>query len=74
MRIPNQYEASARLYVNADAILTPLLRGLAVDASLNNQLDVLQRTLLSRPNLEKLISQHGPRSVHHRVRPTWKRW
>ena len=28
--IPNQYEASARLYVDADAVLTPLLRGLAV--------------------------------------------
>jgi uncharacterized protein involved in exopolysaccharide biosynthesis len=54
--IPNSYEASARLYVDADAILTPLLRGLAVDNSLGSQLDVLQRTLLSRPNLEKLVS------------------
>jgi polysaccharide chain length determinant protein (PEP-CTERM system associated) len=57
MRIPNQYEASARVYVNADAVLTPLLRGIAADASVTNQLDLLQRTLLSRPNLEKLISQ-----------------
>jgi polysaccharide chain length determinant protein (PEP-CTERM system associated) len=54
--IPNQYEASARLYVDADAVLTPLLRGLAIDNSLSSQLDVLQRTLLSRPNLEKLVS------------------
>ncbi len=57
MRIPNQYEASARVYINADAVLTPLLRGIAADASVTNQLDLLQRTLLSRPNLEKLISQ-----------------
>ncbi len=55
--IPNQYEANARLYVDADAVLTPLLRGLALDNSPLNQLDVLQRTLLSRPNLEKLISK-----------------
>ncbi|MDE2577119.1 MAG: hypothetical protein KGL55_17585, partial [Rhodospirillales bacterium] len=54
--IPNQYEASARLYVNVDAVLTPLLRGIALDNSLNGQLDILQRTLLSRPNLEKLVS------------------
>ena len=54
--IPNQYEASARLYVDADAVLTPLLRGLSIDSSLTSQLDVLQRTLLSRPNLEKLVS------------------
>ena len=54
--IPNQYEASARLYVDADAVLTPLLRGLSIDSSLSSQLDVLQRTLLSRPNLERLVS------------------
>ena len=54
--IPNQYEASARLYVDADAVLTPLLRGISIDSSLSSQLDVLQRTLLSRPNLEKLVS------------------
>jgi uncharacterized protein involved in exopolysaccharide biosynthesis len=54
--IPNSYEASARLYVDADAILTPLLRGIAVDNGLGEQLDMLQRTLLSRPNLEKLVS------------------
>jgi hypothetical protein len=57
LRHPNKYEASARLYVDADAVLTPLLRGLAVDNTLAGQLDVLQRTLLSRPNLEKLVSK-----------------
>jgi polysaccharide chain length determinant protein (PEP-CTERM system associated) len=55
--IPNQYEASARLYVDSDAVLTPLLRGLALDNTPVSELDVLQRTLLSRPNLEKLISK-----------------
>ena len=55
--IPNSYEANARLYVDSDAVLTPLLRGLALDDSPTNQLDILQRTLLSRPNLEKLISK-----------------
>ena len=54
--IPNRYEASARLYVDADAVLTPLLRGLAVEHQVSGQVDMLQRTLLSRPNLEKLIS------------------
>jgi polysaccharide chain length determinant protein (PEP-CTERM system associated) len=54
--IPNSYEANARLYVDADAVLTPLLKGLALDNSLSSQIEVLQRTLLSRPNLEKLIS------------------
>ncbi len=57
MTIPNQYESSARLFVDSDAVLTPLLRGVSLDTSGNNELDTLQRTLLSRPNLERLISK-----------------
>lgn len=55
--IPNQYTSSARLYVDTDAVLTPLLKGLAVDATPADRLAVLQQTLLSRPNLEKLIGK-----------------
>ncbi|HXT81163.1 MAG TPA: XrtA system polysaccharide chain length determinant [Acetobacteraceae bacterium] len=55
--IPNQYQSSARLFVDADAILTPLLRGIAADSAPTTQLEILQRTLLSRPNLEKLVSK-----------------
>jgi polysaccharide chain length determinant protein (PEP-CTERM system associated) len=55
--IPNQYESSARLYVDADAVLTPLLRGIAADSVPTTQLEIIQRTLLSRPNLEKLVSK-----------------
>ncbi len=55
--IPNQFESSARLYVDADAVLTPLLRGIAADSAPTTQLEIIQRTLLSRPNLEKLISK-----------------
>ena len=36
--------------------LTPLLRGISMDSSLQAQVDLLSRTLMSRPNLEKLIS------------------
>ena len=55
--IPNQYESSARLYVDSDAVLTPLLKGIAAESSATGQLEILQRTLLSRPNLQKLISK-----------------
>ena len=55
--IPDRYESDARVYIDADAVLTPLLRGLALDNSLAAQIEVLQRTLLSRPNLEKLVSK-----------------
>ncbi len=55
--MPNQYEAKAELYVDTNAILTPLLSGIAVNTSPAGQLDVLQRTLLSRPNIQTLISK-----------------
>jgi len=55
--IPNEYESSARLYVDADAVLTPLLNGLAADSAPASQLELIERTLLSRPNLEKVISK-----------------
>ncbi|MGC2415857.1 MAG: XrtA system polysaccharide chain length determinant [Stellaceae bacterium] len=53
--IPPKYESSARVYVNADQLLTPLLHGLAVDADPLRQVEFLQRTLLSRPNLEQVV-------------------
>jgi polysaccharide chain length determinant protein (PEP-CTERM system associated) len=53
--MPNLYESQARVYVDADAVLTPLLRGLAADTNALNQVDLMQRTLLSAPNLDKLI-------------------
>src|SRR5215472_10055599 len=49
--IPTKYESTARVYLNAD----PLLRGLAADTNPGRHLDFMQRTLLSRPNLEQLI-------------------
>ncbi|MGC8477581.1 MAG: XrtA system polysaccharide chain length determinant [Acetobacteraceae bacterium] len=55
--LPNQYQARAELYVDTNAILTPLLSGIAVNTSPAGQLDMLQRTLLSRPNIETLISK-----------------
>lgn len=55
--IPNIYQSNARLYVDTNAVLTPLLNGIAVDSNPYAQLEMLQRTLLSRPNLETLISK-----------------
>jgi polysaccharide chain length determinant protein (PEP-CTERM system associated) len=54
--IPNTYESEARLYVDTDAVLTPLLQGLAINTRTQSQLEMMQRTLLRRPNLDKLIN------------------
>jgi polysaccharide chain length determinant protein (PEP-CTERM system associated) len=53
--VPTQYESSSRVFVNADPLLTPLLHGVAADTNPLRHLDFLQRTLLSRPNLEQVV-------------------
>jgi len=53
--LPNRYESTARIYVDTDTLLGPLMRGIAVDVDIGRQVDVMQRTLLSRPNLEQVL-------------------
>jgi polysaccharide chain length determinant protein (PEP-CTERM system associated) len=53
--VPDQFESSARMYVDSDAILVPLLKGIAIDTGSVNQADLMQKTLLSPSNVDKLI-------------------
>ncbi len=52
---PDKYEASARLFVDTQSVLKPLMSGLAVQPNVEQQVRMLSRTLLSRPNMEKLV-------------------
>lgn len=53
-QLPDQYEAEARVHVDTQSMLEPLLRGLTIGTNSSQQVQLVTRTLLSRPNLEKL--------------------
>ncbi len=52
--LPDQYEVSARVIVDTQTILQPLLKGLTVEVDPNTQVALVTKTLLSRPNLEQI--------------------
>ncbi|HEB97837.1 MAG TPA: chain length-determining protein [Sedimenticola thiotaurini] len=54
-QLPDRYEASARVYVDTQTLLKPLLRGLAIAGNEQRRLLLMSKTLLSRPNLEKVM-------------------
>ncbi|MCA1855873.1 chain length-determining protein [Massilia oculi] len=55
LKLPNQYEASARVYVDTQTILKPLLSGMTTVPNVNQQVMFMRRTLLSRPNVERVM-------------------
>ncbi|WP_163834608.1 XrtA system polysaccharide chain length determinant [Spartinivicinus ruber] len=54
IKLPDQYQASARFYVDTQTLLRPLLRGLTVQTNIDNQVNLIVKTLLSRPNTKKI--------------------
>ncbi len=52
--MPDRYVAQARVFVDTDSVLTPLLRGLALDTNDARRVTMMTNVLFSRENMEKL--------------------
>jgi polysaccharide chain length determinant protein (PEP-CTERM system associated) len=54
-RIPDRYEATARVWVDSQSVLKHLMAGITAQPNVQQLVGMLSRTLISRPNLEKVI-------------------
>ncbi|TVO73570.1 XrtA system polysaccharide chain length determinant [Sedimenticola selenatireducens] len=54
-QLPDKFMATARLHVDSNSVLRPLLRGLAIQPDVGQRVALMSKTLLSRPNMEKLM-------------------
>ncbi|MDP9124877.1 MAG: chain length-determining protein [Pseudomonadota bacterium] len=52
----DRYQATARVYVNTQTVLKPLMQSLTFQPDIDQQVSMLARTLISRPNVEKLVA------------------
>ena len=54
LTMKDRYQASARVYIDTQTVLKPLMAGLAFQPDIQQQITMLARTLISRPNIELL--------------------
>lgn len=53
-QLPNVYKSEAKVYVDTQSLLRPLLRGLTIETNPDMQINLMVKTLLSRPNLKRI--------------------
>jgi polysaccharide chain length determinant protein (PEP-CTERM system associated) len=55
--MPNKFEATARVFVDPTTALKPVIQGLAVEQDVNAELNLVRQSLLSEPQLAKIVAQ-----------------
>ncbi|HAT32740.1 MAG TPA: chain length-determining protein [Janthinobacterium sp.] len=53
--LPDDYQTSARVFVDTQSVLKPLLAGMTSMPNIEQQVSIMSRTLLSRPNVERVM-------------------
>ncbi|MCC5858738.1 MAG: chain-length determining protein [Ectothiorhodospiraceae bacterium] len=57
LKMPDQYRVDARVQVDTESVLRPLLDGLAVSPNLSDRVAMMANTLLNRDNLERIARE-----------------
>ena len=57
MLAPIRYEASSRIFVDTQTVLKPLMAGLTYQPDMEQQVKILSRIVVSRPNIEELLKK-----------------
>jgi polysaccharide chain length determinant protein (PEP-CTERM system associated) len=72
LRIPDRFEGTARVFVDTKSVLKPLMHDLAVEPDIDQTINLLARTMITRPNIELLLGKSnltfGPMSQLERER------
>lgn len=55
--LPDQYSASAKVYVDTDSLMDPVFKDIALPNNLDAQIEAVGRALLTRPNLEAVATK-----------------
>ena len=57
--IPDSYEARAQLFVQTENILQPVMGDVTASPDYERRVQVVKRSLLTRPNVEEIIYRAG---------------
>lgn len=53
--LPDKFQSSARVFVDTQGVLKPLLSGMTTVPNMEQQILIMSRTLISRPNIERVM-------------------
>jgi protein tyrosine kinase modulator len=58
--VPDRYQVEAKIYLDTDTMMAPLLKGLTINVDPSERIAFMLRTLITRPNLEQVLRLTDP--------------
>jgi protein tyrosine kinase modulator len=58
--IPDRFQVAAKVFIDTDSLMGPLLKGLVVNSDTAQQIPIMLSRLITRPNLEQVVRLTHP--------------